>query len=119
VYRQPKVDFDPNAFETRQQFYTSRDGTKVPMFIVAKKGVKLDGSNPTYLYGYGGFNISMTAVVLGGQPGVDGNGRRVRDGQPARRRRVRRILARSRHQLQKQNVFDDFIGAAEWLIETR
>jgi prolyl oligopeptidase len=60
VYRQPKVDFDPNAFETRQEFFTSRDGTKVPMFIVSKKGLKLDGSNPTYLYGYGGFNISLT-----------------------------------------------------------
>jgi prolyl oligopeptidase len=59
VFRQPKVDFNPNDYETRQVFYTSRDGTRVPMFIVSKKGLKLDGTNPTYLYGYGGFNISI------------------------------------------------------------
>src|SRR6185369_14658210 len=50
VFRQPKVDFDPSAYETRQEFFTSKDGTRVPMFIVSKKGMKLDGSNPTYLY---------------------------------------------------------------------
>jgi prolyl oligopeptidase len=60
VFRKPDVKFNPADYETRQQFYTSRDGTRVPMFIVSKKGLKLDGSNPTYLYGYGGFNISMT-----------------------------------------------------------
>src|SRR5207253_2182717 len=53
-------DFDPSGYETKQVFYTSKDGTRVPMFVTHKKGIKLDGSNPTYLYGYGGFNISLT-----------------------------------------------------------
>jgi len=119
VFRQPKVDFDPNAYETRQQFFTSRDGTKVPMFIVSKKGLKLDGSNPTYLYGYGGFNISMTPgfspanlawMEMGGVyvvANLRGGGE----------------YGESWHQagtrLQKQNVFDDFIGAAEWLVANK
>lgn len=116
VYRQPKVDFDPSGFETRQEFFTSRDGTKVPMFIVAKKGLKLDGANPTYLYGYGGFNVSLTPAFsvanlawleMGGvyvMANLRGGGE----------------YGESWHEagtkLQKQNVFDDFIGAAEWLI---
>lgn len=116
VYRQPKVDFDPAGFETRQEFFTSRDGTKVPMFIVAKKGLKLDGGNPTYLYGYGGFNVSLTPAFsvanlawleMGGvyvMANLRGGGE----------------YGESWHEagtkLQKQNVFDDFIGAAEWLI---
>jgi len=119
VFRQPKVDFDPNAYETRQQFFTSRDGTKVPMFIVSKKGLKLDGNNPTYLYGYGGFNISMTPgfspanlawMEMGGVyvvANLRGGGE----------------YGESWHQagtkLQKQNVFDDFIGAAEWLVANK
>jgi prolyl oligopeptidase len=119
VYRQPKVDFDPAAFETRQQFYTSRDGTRVPMFIVAKKGMKLDGSNPTYLYGYGGFNISLTPgfsvanlawLEMGGvyvMANLRGGGEY---GEAWH-------LAGTR--LQKQNVFDDFIGAAQWLIDNK
>ena len=60
IFRQPKVDFNPDEYETKQVFYASKDGTKVPMFITHKKGFKLDGNNPTYLYGYGGFNISLT-----------------------------------------------------------
>ncbi|WP_193315708.1 prolyl oligopeptidase family serine peptidase [Janthinobacterium aquaticum] len=116
VYRQPKVDFDPSAFDVRQQFFTSRDGTRVPMFIVSKKGMKLDGSNPTYLYGYGGFNISLTPsfsvanlawVEMGGvyvMANLRGGGE----------------YGEAWHQagtkLNKQNVFDDFIGAAQWLV---
>src|SRR5581483_3029177 len=60
LFRKPKLAFNPDDYETRQVFYTSKDGTRVPMFITAKKGLKLDGSNPTLLYGYGGFNISLT-----------------------------------------------------------
>ncbi|MDR7049038.1 prolyl oligopeptidase [Duganella sp. 3397] len=116
VYRQPKVDFDPAAYETRQEFFTSRDGTRVPMFIVAKKGIKYDGSNPTYLYGYGGFNVSLTPTFsvanlawleMGGvyvMANLRGGGE----------------YGESWHEagtkLKKQNVFDDFIGAAEWLV---
>ncbi|MBA5638770.1 S9 family peptidase [Duganella sp. LX20W] len=119
VYRQPKVDFDPSAYETRQQFYTSRDGTRVPMFIVAKKGMKLDGSNPTYLYGYGGFNISLTPsfsvanlawVEMGGvyvMANLRGGGEYGEEWHAAGTK------------LRKQNVFDDFIGAAEWLVQNK
>ena len=88
LVRQPQVDFHPDDYETRQVFYTSRDGTRVPMFICAKKGLKLDGQNPTLLYGYGGFNISLTPTFLGQQPGVDGAGGRVRHAELARRRRI-------------------------------
>src|SRR5699024_1649797 len=60
LYYEPEIDFDSNDYESKQIFYTSKDGTKVPMIITHKKGLKLDGSNPTILYGYGGFNISLT-----------------------------------------------------------
>ncbi|MES2130435.1 MAG: prolyl oligopeptidase family serine peptidase [Pseudomonadota bacterium] len=119
VFRQPKVDFDPSAYETRQQFYTSRDGTRVPMFIVSKKGLKLDGSNPTYLYGYGGFNISLTPsfspanltwMEMGGvyvMANLRGGGE------------YGEAWHMAGTKLQKQNVFDDFIGAAEWLVANK
>jgi hypothetical protein len=119
VFRKPKVDFDPADYETRQQFYTSRDGTKVPMFIVSKKGLKLDGANPTYLYGYGGFNISMTPgfspanlawMEMGGVyvvANLRGGGE------------YGEAWHEAGTKLQKQNVFDDFIGAAEWLVNNK
>jgi prolyl oligopeptidase len=119
VFRQPKLQFDPSDYETRQQFYTSRDGTKVPMFIVSKKGLKLDGANPTYLYGYGGFNISMTPgfspanlawMEMGGVyvvANLRGGGEYGESWHEAGTR------------LKKQNVFDDFIGAAEWLVANK
>jgi prolyl oligopeptidase len=119
VFRQPKVDFDPAGYETRQQFFTSRDGTKVPMFIVSKKGIKLDGSNPTYLYGYGGFNVSITPsfspanlawMEMGGVYAVAN----LRGGGE-----YGEAWHEAGTKLQKQNVFDDFIGAAEWLVANK
>ena len=119
VFRQPKVDFRPEDYETRQVFYSSKDGTKVPMFITHKRGLKLDGSNPTYLYGYGGFNISLSPAFsvgnlvwmeMGGvyaQPNLRGGGEYGED------------WHQSGMKLKKQNVFDDFIAAAEWLIANK
>lgn len=116
VYRQPKVDFNPADYESKQIFYHSKDGTRVPMFIVHKKGIELDGQNPTYLYGYGGFNISLTPyfsvamlvwLELGGVlaiPNLRGGGEYGEEWHQAGTK------------LNKQNVFDDFIAAAEWLI---
>jgi len=119
VYRQPKVDFDPTRYETKQVFYHSKDGTRVPMFLTYKKGINLDGENPTLLYAYGGFDISLTPffsvpnlvwLEMGGvyaQPNLRGGGE----------------YGEEWHQLgmklKKQNVFDDFIAAAEWLIANK
>ncbi len=77
VFRQPKVDFDASKYETRQVFFASKDGTRVPMFITAKKGLKLDGQNPVLLYAYGGFNVSMTPAFSVGNARVARDGRRV------------------------------------------
>jgi prolyl oligopeptidase len=119
IFRQPKVDFNPADYETKQVFYKSKDGTKVPMFITHKKGLKLDGNNPTFLYGYGGFNISLTPAFsvgnlvwmeMGGvyaQPNLRGGGEYGEDWHQAGMK------------LKKQNVFDDFIAAAQWLIDNK
>ena len=119
LFRQPQVDFDPDEYQTQQVFYPSKDGTKIPMFITHKKGIELDGNNPTYLYAYGGFNISLTPsfsisnlvwLEMGGVyavPNLRGGGE----------------YGEAWHQAgmkdKKQNVFDDFIAAAEWLIDNR
>ena len=119
VFRKPKVDFNPDDYETKQVFYTSKDGTKVPMFITAKKGLKLDGQNPTLLYGYGGFNISLTPqfsasnlvwMEMGGVyavPNLRGGGEYGKAWHEAGMKE------------NKQNVFDDFIAAAQWLIANK
>ena len=116
VFRSPKVDFDPSLYETRQVFYNSKDGTRIPMFITAKKGLVLDGNNPTLLYAYGGFNISMTPsfspaniawLEMGGiyaVPNIRGGGEYGKEWHEGG------MLAK------KQNVFDDFIAAAQYLI---
>lgn len=119
VYKQPKLMINPDDFETKQVFYKSKDGTRIPMFIVHKKGVKLDGNNPTYLYGYGGFNASMTPgysvsnavwMEMGGvyaMANIRGGGEYGKEWHEGGKK------------LNKQNCFDDFIAAAEWLIENK
>jgi prolyl oligopeptidase len=116
LYEKPSVDFNPEEYETRQVFYTSKDGTKIPMFIVHKKGIELNGKNPTWLYAYGGFNISLTPnfntsrivwLENGGiyaQPNLRGGGEYGEKWH----------LAGTK--MNKQNVFDDFIAAGEYLI---
>ena len=117
LFREAEVAFDPNQYETQQVFYTSKDGTQVPMFITCKKGMTPNGQTPTLLYGYGGFNVSLSPnfsvgnlvwLELGGiyaVPNLRGGGE----------------YGETWHQagtkLNKQNVFDDFISAAEWLID--
>lgn len=116
VFRAPEVDFKATDFETKQVFYTSKDGTKVPMFIVYKKGIKLDGQNPTLLYGYGGFNISMNPafspllIPFLEQGGVYAQAN-LRGGSEYGEKWHEQGM-----KLKKQNVFDDFIAAGEYLI---
>ena len=116
LIRKPKLDFDTSLYESRQAFYASRDGTRVPIIVTHRRGLERDGRRPTLLYGYGGFNIPVTPgfrveyatwMEMGGVvavPNLRGGGE----------------YGESWHQqgkqLQKQNVFDDFIAAAEWLI---
>lgn len=118
-FRQAKVDIVPDNYEVKQQFFKSKDGTNVPMFIIHKKGIKLDGTNPTLLYGYGGFNISQTPgfsaarmvwLDMGGVYVVVN----LRGGSE-----YGEAWHEAGTKLKKQNVFDDFIGAAEWLIDNK
>ena len=116
---QPNVAFNPDAFEVKQVFYKSKDGTRVPMFLAHRKGLKLDGTNPVLLYGYGGFSSSVTPgfsvsrvvwMEMGGVlalPNLRGGAEYGEEWHKAGTK------------LQKQNVFDDFIGAAEWLIANK
>ena len=117
LFRKPSIDFDSENYESKQVFYSSKDGTKVPMIITHKKGLELNGKNPTILYGYGGFNISLTpsfritnAVWMeqGGiyaVPNLRGGGE------------YGKAWHDAGTQMKKQNVFDDFIAAAEYLID--
>lgn len=119
LFKAPKTQFDPDDYESRQIFATSKDGTRVPMFIVHKKGLKLDGSNPTLLYAYGGFNISLRPsyspatiawMDLGGiyvMANLRGGGEYGEEWHEAGMK------------LKKQNVFDDFIACAEHLVSKK
>jgi prolyl oligopeptidase len=119
IYRAPQVDFNPEDYTTEQVFYASKDGTKIPMFISYKKGLKQDGQAPAFLYGYGGFNISLTPAFsvsnlvwmeMGGVfavPNLRGGGEYGEQWHKAGTKLI------------KQNVFDDFIAAAEWLIKNK
>ncbi|MDX1331549.1 MAG: prolyl oligopeptidase family serine peptidase [Robiginitalea sp.] len=116
LYWKPEIDFDPEQYESKQVFYTSADGTRVPMMITHKKGLELNGKNPTILYGYGGFNVSLTPgfntsnaiwMEQGGiyaVPNIRGGGEYGKQWHIAGTK------------MNKQNVFDDFIAAAEFLI---
>ena len=119
LFRQPRLAFNPLDYETRQVFFASRDGTRIPMFVSHRKGLALDGNRPALLYGYGGFNISMTPsfsatalcwMELGGVyavPNLRGGGEYGKEWHEAGTK------------LLKQNVFDDFVAAAEWLIANK
>ncbi len=119
IYKQPKLNFNPSDYETKQIFYKSKDGTKIPMFITYKKGLKLNGNNPTLLYAYGGFNISLMPSFrirriiwlengyVFAQPNLRGGGEYGEEWHKAGTK------------MQKQNVFDDFIAAAEYLIKEK
>ncbi len=119
IFRKSEVKFNPEDYETKQVFYTSRDSTKIPMFIVYKKGMKQEGKNPTLLYGYGGFNVSevpyfspanLILLENGGiyaQANIRGGGE------------YGESWHKAGMKLKKQNVFDDFICAAEYLISEK
>lgn len=116
LFKRPQTAFDAEQFETRREFVTSKDGTRFPIFLAHKKGLKLDGTNPTLLYGYGGFNVSMTPsygitsaawMKMGGVyvlASIRGGGE------------YGSAWHEAGTKLKKQNVFDDFIAAGEWLV---
>ncbi len=119
VYQKPKVDFKPEEYITKQVFYKSKDGTKIPMFIVHKKGISLDGNNPTILYGYGGFNIQLTPyfsisrIVWLEQGGIVAIANLRGGGEYGEEWHKAGTL------MNKKNVFYDFITAAEYLINEK
>ncbi|WP_421824026.1 prolyl oligopeptidase family serine peptidase [Flagellimonas oceanensis] len=118
-YWKPQIDFNPDDYESKQVFYNSKDGTKVPMIITYKKGTELNGKNPTILYGYGGFNVSLTPsfsivnAVWMEQGGVYAVPNLRGGGEYGKKWHI------AGTKLQKQNVFDDFIAAAEYLIDNQ
>jgi prolyl oligopeptidase len=119
IYKKSGVQFDPDQYESKQVFYTSKDGTKVPMIITHKKGVELNGKNPTLLYGYGGFSVSLTPafstsnIILLEQGGIYAVPNLRGGGEYGEKWHI------AGTKMQKQNVFDDFIAAAQYLIDQK
>ena len=119
LYKQPKVQFNPNDYESKQIFYTSKDGTKIPMIITYKKGIELNGKNPTLLYAYGGFSISLTpsfstsSIILLENGGVYAVANLRGGGEYGEAWHQQGIKTK------KQNVFDDFMAAAQWLVDNK
>ena len=118
-YNTPEVNFNPEEYESYQVFFKSKDGTQIPVFLTHKKGIKKDGTNPVYLYGYGGFNISLSPSFVPSRiPFLENGGIYAQvtlrgGGEYGEEWHI------AGTQLNKQNVFDDFIGAAAYLIETQ
>ncbi|MFA6945166.1 MAG: prolyl oligopeptidase family serine peptidase [Pedobacter sp.] len=118
-YKKAGVEFDPSKFESKQIFYTSKDGTKIPMIITYKKGIELNGKNPTLLYGYGGFSVSLTPafstsnIILLEQGGIYAVPNLRGGGEYGEKWHM------AGTKMNKQNVFDDFIAAAEYLIRNK
>lgn len=119
IYKKSGVQFDPSKYESKQVFYKSKDGTKIPMIITYKKGIELNGKNPTMLYAYGGFSISLTPafstsnIVLLEQGGVYAVPNLRGGGEYGEKWHI------AGTKMQKQNVFDDFIAAAQYLIDEK
>ena len=119
LYKKSGVQFDPSQFESKQVFYSSKDGTKIPMIITHKKGITLDGKNPTLLYGYGGFSVSLTPafstsnIIFLQQGGIYAVPNLRGGGEYGEKWHI------AGTKMQKQNVFDDFVAAAEYLISNK
>lgn len=113
----PELDFNADHYEVKQVFYPSKDGTKIPMFIVHKKGVEMDGNNPCFLYGYGGFNISVKPGFSANRLVFLENGGIYAQANLRGGGEYGEAWHKAGTKLQKQNVFDDFIAAAEYLVE--
>ena len=120
VFRAPRVPgYNPAQFETRQVFYPSKDGTRIPMFLVYRKGLALDGNNPTVLYGYGGFNVVVNPTFSAARIALLEQGFVYASANLRGGAEYGEDWHRQGMKLAKQNVFDDFIAAAEWVIEQK